>query len=363
MSNNIIEFRSVSKYYFENPVLLDISFEVKNGEFLTLLGPSGCGKTTLLRLLSGFEEPSSGEIYINNKNIEGLPPHLRHVNTVFQSYALFPHMNVFDNVAFGLRCKRIPAAEIKQRVDEALQMVKLDSFAMRKPHQLSGGQQQRVAIARAVVNKPLVLLLDEPLSSLDYRLRKNMQIELKQLQKQLGITFIFVTHDQEEALSMSDRVIVMNEGSIEQIGTPREVYEEPCNLQVAKFIGEVNIFDTKIISADPAQLIVEIEGKQFTLKNRKKITANQTISTLVRPEDLQVWGQAEVTDTSDMFPATVEQVIYKGITVDLMLRLRSNKVLAATQFFNEDDEKLDYAPGENVWVHWFPGWEVILPHD
>lgn len=363
MDRNIIELRGVSKHYHDNPVLHNINLEVKNGEFLTLLGPSGCGKTTLLRLVSGFEEPSNGTIHIDGRNVDGLPPHHRHVNTVFQSYALFPHMNVFNNVAFGLRCKGLSQEQISQRVMEALRMVKLESYTERKPHQLSGGQQQRVAIARAVVNKPLVLLLDEPLSSLDYRLRKNMQIELKQLQKQLGITFVLVTHDQEEALSMSDRVVIMNEGGIEQIGTPREVYEEPYNLHVAKFIGEVNIFDTLCTQADDKWLHVEIEGKQFTLKNRRKFAADQVRYTLVRPEDLLVWSHSEVTDTSDMFPATVEQVIYKGVTVDLTLRLPSNKILSATQFFNEDDEKLDFRRGESVWVHWYLGWEVVLPHE
>jgi spermidine/putrescine transport system ATP-binding protein len=363
MSNNLIEIRAVSKHFPDHPVLHNINLEVKNGEFLTLLGPSGCGKTTLLRLISGFEEPSSGNIYLDSRDISGVPPHERHVNTVFQSYALFPHMNVFDNVAFGLRCKGIGKDEIEQRVHEVLRMVKLDSFLRRKPHQLSGGQQQRVAIARAVVNKPLVLLLDEPLSSLDYRLRKTMQLELKQLQKQIGITFIFVTHDQEEALSMSDRVVVMHDGEIQQIGTPREVYEEPDNLQVAKFIGEVNIFDTKVLSADDKELQVEIEGKEFKLKNRRKYSAEQALYTLVRPEDLQVWSPSEVDDTETMFQAVVEEVIYKGCTVDLMLRLMSGKRLAATQFFNEDDEKLDFLPGEAVWVHWIPGWEVILPNE
>ncbi len=361
MSNKIIELKGVTKNFSGHSVLHHIDFSVQNGEFLTLLGPSGCGKTTLLRLISGLEEPDTGAIYINGQNVAGLAPHLRHVNTVFQSYALFPHMNVFDNVAFGLRCKRINNTEIQQRVTEALSMVKLDAYSSRKPHQLSGGQQQRVAIARAVVNKPLVLLLDEPLSSLDYRLRKAMQIELKQLQTKLGITFVFVTHDQEEALSMSDRVVIMHEGAIEQIGTPREVYEEPNTMEVAKFIGEANIFDTKIIAADEKLLRVEIEGKIFELKNRRGYTIDHTVYTLIRPEDLQVWGHTEVSDTNDMFAATVEQVIYKGSTVDLILRLASNKILSATQFFNEDDEKLDYVPGEKVWVDWVLGWEVILP--
>lgn len=363
MSEYIIELKGVSKHFHDHPVLHNINLEVKNGEFLTLLGPSGCGKTTLLRLISGFESPNSGTILLNGKDVEGLPPNLRHVNTIFQSYALFPHMTVFENVAFGLRCKHLPKDEIQDRVQEALRIVKLDTYGERKPHQLSRGQQQRVAIARAVVNKPLVLLLDEPLSALDYRLRKTMQLELKQLQAQLGITFIFVTHDQEEALSMSDRVVVMHEGMIEQVGTPREVYEDPETLQVAQFIGEVNIFDTKILTADAKQLQVEIEGKRFTLKNRRQFTADQTLYTLLRPEDLQVWSPNEVDDTTDMYPATVEQVIYKGSTVDVELRLQTGKQVSASQFFNEDDEKLDFRPGESVWVHWHPGWEVILPHE
>lgn len=360
MSQAIIKFDNVSKNYHENAVLHNIHFEVFNGEFLTLLGPSGCGKTTILRLISGFEEPSQGKIFIDGKNVAGLSPQARHVNTVFQSYALFPHMTVYDNVAFGLRCKALHKDDIDDRVRDALRMVKLSRLAKRKPHQLSGGQQQRVAIARAVVNKPLVLLLDEPLSSLDYRLRKTMQLELKQLQTQLGITFIFVTHDQEEALSMSDRVVVMQDGVIAQIGTPREVYEEPQNLRVAKFIGEANIFEATILTASDTELEVNIEGQSFALKNRKNFTMEDNICVLIRPEDLQVWGQSEITDPTGMFPASVEQVIYKGVTVDLMLRLPSQKVLAATQFFNEDDDKLDYRIGESVWVQWLPGWEVIL---
>ncbi len=364
MSRNVIEFQGVSKHYHDHPVLHNINLEVRNGEFLTLLGPSGCGKTTLLRLLSGFEEPSQGKIFLDGRDISGLSPQERHVNTVFQSYALFPHMSVYENIAFGLRCKHLPESEIKSRVDEALEMVKLKTLANRKPDQLSGGQQQRVAIARAVVNKPLVLLLDEPLSSLDYRLRKMMQIELKQLQTQLGITFIFVTHDQEEALSMSDRVVVMQEGVIEQIGTPREVYEEPQNLRVAKFIGEVNIFEAKIKSATETELQIEIENQSYTVKNRKNNKAGDNVCVLIRPEDMQVWSQSEVTDTTGMFPAKVEQVIYKGVTVDLMLRLSSSdKILSATQFFNEDDDKLDYTSGESVWVQWLPGWEVVLPNE
>ncbi|MDR3476938.1 MAG: spermidine/putrescine ABC transporter ATP-binding protein PotA [Gammaproteobacteria bacterium] len=363
MTNNIIELRGVSKSIHNHSILHGINLEVRNGEFLTLLGPSGCGKTTLLRLISGFEDPTTGSIYINGKDVNGLPPHLRHVHTVFQSYALFPHMTVYENVAFGLRCQKLPKAEIESRVSEALRTVKLEKFANRKPDQLSGGQQQRVAIARAVVNRPLVLLLDEPLSSLDYRLRKTMQIELKQLQRKLGITFIFVTHDQEEALSMSDRVVVMHEGCIEQVGTPRQVYEAPQNLTVAQFIGEANIFDSEILAVDGKQLTVDIQGKKREIKSNGTFLAGQKVHILVRPEDLRVWGQAEVTDSSDMYPGVVEEVIYKGTTVDLMVRLANNQLVAATEFFDEDDEKLEYSIGEPVWATWLSGWEVILPHE
>ncbi len=363
MTNKIIELRNVSKSIHGQDILRDVSLEVCNGEFLTLLGPSGCGKTTLLRLISGFEEPTKGKIFINGKDVDGLPPHLRHVHTVFQSYALFPHMTVIENIAFGLRCQKLPKKEIEERVAEVLKIVKLQKFAARKPDQLSGGQQQRVAIARAVVNRPLVLLLDEPLSSLDYRLRKTMQIELKQLQRKLGITFIFVTHDQEEALSMSDRVVVMHEGGIEQVGTPREVYEEPQNLTVASFIGEANIFDGEVIAVDEKKISVDIQGKYRIVKSAREFSVSQKVHVLIRPEDLRVWSQTEIEDASDMFPGIVEEVIYKGITVDLMVRLSSNQLVAATKFFDEDDEKHEYSIGELVWVTWRSGWEVILSHE
>lgn len=364
MANNVVALRGVYKSINDLDVLHDINLEVYEGEFLTLLGPSGCGKTTLLRLISGFEDPSKGSIFIDDKDVNGLPPHLRHVHTVFQSYALFPHMTVFENVAFGLRCQKVPATEIKSRVADVIKMVKLEKFIDRKPSQLSGGQQQRVAIARAAVNRPRVLLLDEPLSALDYRLRKTMQIELKQLQRTLGITFIFVTHDQEEALAMSDRVVVMHEGYIEQVGTPRQVYEEPQNLTVANFIGEANIFAGEIANINGnKQLMLNILGKTVPAKSSRSLNVGQKVHVLVRPEDIRVWGQSEIEDSHDMFAGTVEEVIYKGTTVDLMVRLANNEVVAATQFFDEDDDRLEYKIGEPVWVNWTPGWEVILPHE
>jgi spermidine/putrescine transport system ATP-binding protein len=358
----IIELKNVFKSFGSSPILENINLNIKNGEFITLLGPSGCGKTTILRLISGFDTPNNGSIFINGEDVTNLPPEKRHLNMVFQSYALFPHMSVYDNVAFGLRCKKLPEREITERVQEILKTVKLLQFGDRKPSQLSGGQQQRVAIARAIVNKPLVLLLDEPLSALDYNLRKEMQIELKQLQRKLGITFIFVTHDQEEALSMSDRVAIMNEGRIEQLATPRDVYEEPANLYVAEFIGETNIFTSEILSALNGKLETLVEGKKFVLNNKREFPVGKRIYVVVRPEDLAVWRQNEVDEqeTEKMLPGFVEQVIYKGSTVDLIVRLESGKKISASEFFNEDDEKLDYRSGEKVWVDWVVGWEVIL---
>lgn len=363
MNRNIIELKGVSKNFGDYQALQETNLSIQNGEFITLLGPSGCGKTTLLRLISGFEKPDTGKIFINDRDVTDLPPEKRHLNMVFQSYALFPHMTVFDNVAFGLRCKKIPENEVKRRTHEVLKMVKLEQLAERKPQQLSGGQQQRVAIARAVVNEPLVLLLDEPLSALDYNLRKNMQIELKQLQRRLGITFVFVTHDQEEALSMSDRVAVMNEGFIEQLGSPRDVYEEPNCLYVAKFIGETNIFDTIVLDVIDGKISFNIEDKIFVVNNKKNLVKGQKIHVIVRPEDVKVLAENEVTDSSGMITGAVEQVIYKGSTVDLIIRLNSGRRIAASDFFDEDDEKLDYYATEKVWLHWFPGWEVVLPHE
>lgn len=365
MNHNIIELVGVSKKFGDYQALHETSITIKNGEFITLLGPSGCGKTTVLRLISGFDRPDTGKIYIDGRDVTDLPPEKRHLNTVFQSYALFPHMTVYDNVAFGLRCKKIAEQEIQKRVMDILRTVKLEQLAERKPNQLSGGQQQRVAIARAVVNEPIVLLLDEPLSALDYNLRKDMQIELKQLQRRLGITFIFVTHDQEEALSMSDRVAIMNEGYMEQLGTPKDVYEEPTSLYVANFIGEANIFTTEIIETYDNKLVVEIEGKRLALNNKKDLVAKHVVHVIIRPEDITVWGENEILpeETKNMLPGVVEQVIYKGSTVDLIVRLPSGKRILAAEFFNEDDEKLDYHTTENVWVDWIPGWEVILPHE
>lgn len=363
-TQNVIELRDVCKSYSSNDFAIDnINLTVKNGEFLTFLGPSGCGKSTLLRIISGINKPTSGKVFIDGVDVTNLPPEERHVNMIFQNYALFPHMTVFENVAFGLKCKKVPKAEIEKRVFEALNSVRLSKFANRKPASLSGGQQQRVAIARAIVNEPVVLLLDEPLSALDHNMRQKMQLELKQLQKRLGITFIFVTHDQSEALSLSDRIVVMNDGAIEQIGTPRDIYEEPANLFVAKFIGQTSIFDVTVLSVEGGYITAEVEGRIFKLKNKKNLQLGEKFHIVIRPEDIEVWGQSEVekAELPEVMPGVVEQIIYKGSTVDLIVRLASGKTVLASQFFNEDDETLEYGIGEHVWVDWILGWEVILP--
>ncbi len=363
MATPLIDIKQVSKSYGTVSILDNISFSVQNGEFLTFLGPSGCGKTTLLRLISGFEQPSSGSIFINERCVNELPPQKRDVHTVFQSYALFPHLSVYENVAFALRCKKVNESLINEQVEETLRLVQLESFAHRDIKQLSGGQQQRVAIARAIINRPQVLLLDEPLSSLDYRLRKDMQYELKQIQKALNMTFIFVTHDQEEALSMSDRIIIFNKGHIEQIGTPREVYETPSNLNVAKFIGETNIFDVTIQEVTPPYLLTEIETVKHHCKNTGAFQANSKAHLVVRPEDIRVWSTNEVTNTQEMLPGTIVDIVYKGSTVDLKVALQSGKIINASEFFDEDDDKLEYTLNEPVWVQWLPGWEVLLPFE
>ncbi|KTD18906.1 spermidine/putrescine ABC transporter ATP-binding protein PotA [Legionella jordanis] len=359
----LIEIKQLSKSYHAAKILDDINLSVYNGEFLTLLGPSGCGKTTLLRLISGFEQPSSGNIYINGQCVNALPPQKRDVHTVFQSYALFPHLSVFENVAFALRCKGVDEDEIEKRVQETLRLVQLEAFSARNIKQLSGGQQQRVAIARAIINRPQVLLLDEPLSSLDYRLRKAMQYELKQLQKTLNMTFIFVTHDQEEALSMSDRIVIFNHGHIEQIGTPREVYETPKNLYVAKFIGEANIFDVEVLEADDQTLVTAIESIRLHCKNTQHYKAGDKLHLMVRPEDIRVWSLYEVSESNEMLPGKIIDIVYKGSTVDLKVELASGKVINASEFFDEDDDKLEYSLNEIVWVQWLAGWEVLLPFE
>lgn len=307
--NAIIKLNNIVFNYDGENILDGINLEIKDKEFLTLLGPSGCGKTTTLRLIGGFIFPNSGNIYFNNQKINDLPPYKRKVNTVFQRYALFLHLNVFENVAFGLKLKKLPKKEIKKRVYEMLEIVNLKGFEKRKPHQLSGGQQQRVAIARALVNYPRVLLLDEPLGALDLKLRKEMQIELKNIQKKLGITFIYVTHDQEEALSMSDRIVVMNDGEIQQIGTAKDIYNEPQNAFVADFIGESNIIDGIMIK----DMLVSFADCEFECVD-KGFKDNQPVDVVIRPEDIKIVSK----DVSKL-NGIVDSVIFKGVHYEIII--------------------------------------------
>ncbi len=356
----IVRLREVTKR-FDDVVAVDaLNLDIFQGEFLTLLGPSGCGKTTVLRLIAGFESLDKGEIIMNGVPLNGTPPNKRNVNTVFQSYALFPHMTVYDNIAFGLKMKQLDKSLIREQVEEALSIVKLLGMEQRKPHQLSGGQQQRVAMARAIVNKPQVHLLDEPLSALDYRLRQEMEIELKRIHRKLGITFVFVTHDQEEAISMSDRIAVMNQGRIEQIGTPTRIYEEPENMFVAKFVGEINIFEGRITEIYNGSATVDIHGQPFKVLNRKNFTTGEHVKVLLRPEDLIVTRDEDSRPVPPSLGGVIDEVIYKGKTVDLIVSLDAGESIFVTQFFNEDQEDVIFQQGQRVHVDWPYGWEVVL---
>lgn len=306
---NIISLKDINVTFDGETILNNISLDIKDKEFVTFLGPSGCGKTTTLRIIGGFLTPDSGTISFDGKIINNVPPHKRNVNTVFQRYALFPHLNVYDNIAFGLRVKKIPEKEIQKSVAEMLELVNLRGFEKRKVNRLSGGQQQRVAIARALVNKPKVLLLDEPLGALDLKLRKEMQIELKAIQQRLEITFIYVTHDQEEALTMSDTVVVMNNGDIQQIGTPVDIYNEPINAFVADFIGESNILDG-IMRRD---LLVEICGREFECVD-KGFGKNVPVDVVIRPEDVRI---IDVNDAK--ITGVVETVTFKGVHYEMVI--------------------------------------------
>ena len=306
---NIVSMKDINVAFDGETILNNISLDIKDKEFVTLLGPSGCGKTTTRRIIGGFISPDSGTVSFDGKVINDVPPYKRNVNTVFQRYALFPHLNVYDNIAFGLRVKKMPEKEIQDRVAEMLELVNLRGFEKRSVNRLSGGQQQRVAIARALVNRPKVLLLDEPVGALDLKLRKEMQTELKRIQQQLEITFIYVTHDQEEALTMSDTVVVMNKGDIQQIGTPVDIYNEPVNAFVADFIGESNILDG-IMRRD---LLVEIGGKEFECVD-KGFGENTPVDVVIRPEDVKL-----IPSEDAKISGIVESVTFKGVHYEMVV--------------------------------------------
>ncbi len=345
MGNSLIELKDIKKVYDGTDVVVEgFNLEVKKGEFITFLGPSGCGKTTILRMLGGFELPTEGQILLNGEDISNLPPNMRPINTVFQKYALFPHLNVYDNVAFGLKLKKMPKAEQDEKVRKALELVDLEGFEKRNISTLSGGQQQRIAIARAIVNEPEVLLLDEPLSALDYKMRKEMQIELKNMHRRLGITFIFVTHDQEEALTMSDKIVVMSDGMIQQIGTPEEIYNEPKNLFVADFIGESNIFKGTMVD----YMKVRFCGNVFECVD--DYAKDMVIDAVIRPEDINI-----VEADKGQIVGEVISCDFKGTFYIVVVQAGKNEI--------EIHSLKDYKLGTKVGLSISPENIHIIPYD
>jgi spermidine/putrescine transport system ATP-binding protein len=340
----IVELKDVNKSYGENKVVKNLNLRVIEGEFLTLLGPSGCGKTTTLRMIAGFEDTTDGTIMIEGQDVANKPPYKRDVNTAFQNYALFPHMNVFDNIAFGLREKKIKKSEIRQRVTEMLELVQLGGFEKRMPSQMSGGQKQRISIARALVNRPKVLLLDEPLGALDLKLRKQMQVELKHLQRILGITFIYVTHDQEEALTMSDRIAVMHNGVLEQIGLPSEIYDRPATKFVADFIGDSNIMEASIESVNGDELSVMFETGRAPAC-AAGFVKDEMVYVSVRPEKLK--GSLEPVEGFSLF-GTVKEHIYVGSTIKTMVVFPNGQELKISSLTGS---RL-FEAGENIYLYW-----------
>ena len=335
-----VELLDVTKVFENGVVAVDrVSLQIYQGEFFSLLGPSGCGKTTTLRMIAGFEHPTAGEVLIEGRRMGHTPPFRRNVNTVFQNYALFPHMTVFDNVAFGLRMKRIPRDEIARRVREALHLVRLSGMEERYPRQLSGGQQQRVALARALVNRPRVLLLDEPLGALDLKLRKEMQLELKHLQMTVGITFIYVTHDQEEALTMSDRIAVMNAGRVLQVGTPMEIYERPASRFVADFIGESNFLRGTVQAASSAAATVVIADRfPVEVPADRQLTVGQQVTVAVRPEKVRL-VPIEAPGTNGLLHGRIEEVIYIGTDTFYVVRMSDDTTIRVRS--QNDRNRLD----------------------
>ncbi len=341
---HMVEVRSVRKQ-FGNFVAVDgVDLNVRAGEFLTLLGPSGCGKTTLLRMISGFETPTQGSIFLAGRDVTRLPPYRRDVNQVFQSYALFPHLNVWKNVAFGLRMKRMPSATIKHRVEQAINLVSLAGFEHRKPSELSGGQKQRVALARALVCEPKVLLLDEPLAALDAKLRRAMQIELKRLQSRLGITFIFVTHDQDEALVMSDRIAVVNSGKIEQIGTVGEVYRQPKTRFVADFLGAANVLSVQVLSVDGMTARLRCDDSLIISAPGGRLEPGSTATICIRPEKIRVSRSRPSDDCA--FEATVGECLFRGSSHQVQLTTGTQALIATVPCQGENDRP--FTTGEKV---------------
>ena len=352
MQKPIVSLQNVEKWYGDNHVVKDMNLEIMEGEFLTLLGPSGCGKTTTLRMIAGFEDATSGTIEVQGERVEEKEPYQRDVNTVFQNYSLFPHMTVYDNVAYGPTIRKMPKDEIKEKVTEMLALVQMSGYEKRKPEALSGGQKQRIAIARALINNPRVLLLDEPLGALDLKLRKQMQIELKRLQKKLGITFVYVTHDQEEAMTMSDRVAVMRDGVILQMGPPLEIYDHPNCRFVADFIGESNVLEGTVRAINGNEMTVETADGVVTTQG-EGFAVGEKIFISIRPEYLSVSAEAKEGFT---LRGKIKDFIYMGTVIKTSLDLGSGKEVKFSRF--EKDDAI--AEGDELYIYWESGKSVPI---
>ena len=367
MSEYAVELKRVSKCFGPVVAVDDVSLSICDGEFFSLLGPSGCGKTTTLRLIAGFELLTVGEVYIGAEVQGEMPPYRRPVNTVFQNYALFPHMTIFQNVAFGLEMRKVPKKDIQRRVLEALEMVQLPGMEDRKPDQLSGGQQQRVALARALVNRPKVLLLDEPLGALDLKLRKAMQLELKARQHRVGITFVYVTHDQEEALTMSDRIAVMSEGRVLQTGTPEDIYDRPANRFVADFIGETNFLAGRVKAGRAGETVVLVDGVlELHVSTERMVGMNEDVTVAIRPEKISLWPEktslwpvsdrashAEPPDPRAV-PGIVEEVVYTGTDTRYLVRLTEKTIVTVRQQNVGVGAAVSFPVGTQVYLSWQP---------
>lgn len=351
MSEELLELKNIKKSFEETDVLRGITLSIEKGEFITFLGASGCGKTTTLRIIAGLEEPDSGAVFLDGKDVTSTPPNQRDVNTVFQNYALFPHMNVEANVGYGLKIKKVAKAEIKKKVTEILELVQLKGYEKRMPSELSGGQKQRVAIARALINSPKLLLLDEPLGALDLKLRRTMQLELKRLQKKLGITFIYITHDQEEAINMSDRIVVMKDGKFEQIGTPDEIYNCPKTSYVADFVGNANIISGVVQKVEGEETQILVENQIMYAKSFTGIQEGRKVNLVVRRENLKV-----CTDCTEGLEAVLEDKSFTAGQLYMTLKLKSGKTLVSCRYGMDTDLK----SGDKVCVGWKPDQAVFV---
>ena len=357
MTEIVIQLDHVRKSFGDFVAVEHADFGIRQGEFFAMLGPSGCGKTTTLKMIAGFEQPTSGKVLLNGADVSRVPPYKRNVNTVFQQYALFPHMTVADNVRFGPKSKKVPKSEYEPNVAQMLEVVRLGEFADRRPSQLSGGQQQRVALARALVNFPSALLLDEPLAALDLKLREAMQFELKRIQREVGITFVFVTHDQGEALTMSDRIAVMSEGRVEQIGTPQEIYNSPASLFVAGFIGSANLLPGEVVGTDGADTVVALTaGHTVRARTDVERPAGTPVSVMLRPERLT--ASATARDDGRSIEGTVADVVFQGATARIVVHLKDESEVIASVVTGSDLPFL--MPGNTVHLTWDPGSAFLL---